>query len=86
MIDNTSDPVAWALLVQELDDGRQHLDALIAEMVNTGQVDEEKFRVDLGHVYAHLNRAWHSRNQTSEITDQQWTTFSQFPVDVPPVG
>jgi len=86
MIDNASNPVAWALLIQELEEGREHLDALIKEMVNSGQLEEEKFRVDLGHIYAHLNRVWHSRNQASEITDQQWTTFSQFPADVPPMG
>jgi hypothetical protein len=86
MIDNASNPVAWALLMQELAEAREHLEALIAEMANNGQLDEEKLRIDLGHVYAHLNRTWHARNQADSITDEQWNSYSEFPVDVPPVG
>jgi len=86
MIDNLSNPAAWALLMQELDEAREHLEVLIAEMEKNGHLDEEKFRVDLGHIYAHLNRTWHGRNQPDAITDEQWTMFSRFPADVPLVG
>ena len=86
MIDNASNPVAWVLLTDELAEAREHLDDLLTKMVSAGEIDEEIFRVNLGHVYAHLNRAWHSRNHEAQITDDQWPKFSQFPIDVPPVG
>ena len=86
MIDSDSYPVAWSLLVAELDDAREHLESLIGEMAPQGSYDEEEFRINLGHIYAHLNRAWHSRDISSEITKDQWPVFSRFPTDVTPVG
>lgn len=78
--------MAWALLLQGLEDAREHLDEMITQMTTEQEYGEPEFRIDLGHVFAHLNRAWHSRNQASEITDQQWADFSRFPTDLDPVG
>ena len=86
MINQTDSYVAWSLFVQDLDEAREHLQELVKEMVERGSYDESEFRVQLGHIYAHLNRVWHSRNQTSEITSEQWSAFSQFPKDLQPVG
>ncbi|MFA5982983.1 MAG: hypothetical protein WC782_03115 [Methylococcaceae bacterium] len=56
-------------------------------MTESGVIDEEsEFTVYLGHVYSHLNRAWHSRNQVEEISREQWLLSSQFPKDINPVG
>jgi hypothetical protein len=85
MINQKDNFVAWALLVENLDEAREHLQKLIEEMKH-GDCDESEFSINLGHIYAHLNRVWHSRNQTSEITSEQWSTFSQFPKDLQPVG
>ena len=86
MINQKENYVAWALLIEELDDAHEHLGELIKAMVKSGCCEEEDFSVRLGHVYAHLNRAWHSRSQTSETTSEQWDNFSQFPKDLKPVG
>jgi hypothetical protein len=86
MINKTTDYVAWALLVEELDETREHLQKLAEAMVKRDNDDESEFAVDLGHVYAHLNRVWHSRNQNSEITSEQWDEFCQFPKILKPVG
>jgi hypothetical protein len=87
MINNKENPVAWAMLITELDEAREHLEDLINEMSESGAIDDEsEFSVYLGHVYAHLNRAWHSRNQDEEISEKQWLVFSQFPKDIKPVG
>ncbi len=86
MINPTSHPVSWSLLVSELDEAREHLQDLVTQLAGRGQIDEAEFAVHLGHIYAHLNRVWHSRNQDSEITDEQWEPFSQFPADIRPVG
>jgi hypothetical protein len=80
------DYAAWAGLVTELDEAREHLAALIEEMVKQGRIDDATFEVQLGHIYAHLNRVWHSRNQTEEIGDAQWVAFTEFPRDLKPIG
>jgi hypothetical protein len=55
-------------------------------MAASGAIEEEEFGVELGHVYAHLNRAWHARGQGGEVSTEQWVKFSAFPKDLEPVG
>lgn len=86
MINRNENPVAWALLLTGLDDAREHLEGLVNEMNEAGAIEESEFAVQLGHVYAHLNRSWHSRNQDQEISKEQWPVFSQFPKGINPVG
>jgi len=86
MINAKDHYTAWAGLLMELDEVREHLDGLINKMNEAGTIEESVFAVDLGHVYAHLNRIWHSRSQVTEITEEQWSAFSQFPKDLKPVG
>ncbi len=86
MINERTNPVAWALLLAELDEAKDHLAALADLMAKAGAIDDTEFAVYLGHVYAHLNRVWHSRNQDSEISKEQWPVFSQFPSDIKLVG
>ena len=89
MTDKTADPVAWALFVTELEDAADALATVLREVERDGY-GEPELRVDLGHVYAHLNRAWHSRNATDEAalgpTDEQEWAWSRFPSDLDPVG
>jgi hypothetical protein len=87
VINQFDNPVAWALLVQEIDDVREHLASLARQMASEGRVDDEDFAVQIGHAYAHLNRIWHRRNNlTDEISDETWERFSRFPTDIDPVG
>ena len=86
MINAKEHPVAWAALITELDEAREHLEGIVEKLSCVGGAEESELAVGLGHVFAHLNRAWHSRNQASEISEQQWSAFSQFPQDLHPVG
>jgi hypothetical protein len=86
MINKKDNYVAWALLVENLSEAQEHLQKFTENMIKRDSYDESEFSAELGHIYAHLNRAWHSRNQTSEITSEQWPVFSQFPKDLEPVG
>ena len=86
MINYKDNPAAWALLVTQLDEAREHLQNLTSEMVKTGAIEDAEFAVQLGHVYAHLNRVWHSRSTPDEIEQEQWTVYSQFPKDLKPIG
>ena len=81
-------PVAWAMLLYELADAHEHLGGLLAQMQAAGGVEESDFAVQLGHVFAHLNRAWHGRNdpQLDAVPDDQHAERSQYPTDLPPVG
>lgn len=85
MIDSSS-YVAWARMITELDDAQEHLKSLINEMTSKGALEEAELQSSLGHVYAHLNRVWNSRNNTSEITEIQWREISQFPTDIDLIG
>lgn len=85
MINKKSAPVEWAGLMYELEDAREHLTALIAEMNATDEFDEVDLRIQLGHVFSHLNRAWHRRNQASGLNQEVWLDASRFPSDLDPV-
>ncbi|MCC6695915.1 MAG: hypothetical protein IT365_09840 [Candidatus Hydrogenedentes bacterium] len=86
MISQDDNPVAWALLLYELDEAREHLGKLIDELSRAGSIEDSTFAVDLGHIYAHLNRVWHARDQSHEMSEEQRHKFSQFPTDLDPVG
>ena len=89
MIDPQRDPLAWAMLMYELEDAHEHLGKLIREM----KADEVAFRIDLGHIYAHLNRAWNLRAKTDAWHDSSnpgWNTEYEaaraFPTDLEPIA
>jgi hypothetical protein len=86
MINQKDNFEAWVGLIDGLDEAKEHLASLMNQLHSAGQMDESEFAVHLGHVYAHLNRVWNRRNRASELTDQEWETFSAFPTDIRPVG
>ena len=88
MLSQEEHPVAWAMLVYELADAHEHLGALIAQLQAAGGADETEFAVHLGHVFAHLNRAWHGRDDPhlDAVPDEQHAERSRYPSDLPPVG
>ena len=77
------------MLGYELDDAAEALATLLREM-KAEDFGEPEFRVNLGHVYAHLNRAWHMRNATTDAaldpSEEQREAWTQFPTDLEPVG
>ncbi|MBJ7312049.1 hypothetical protein ACFOLJ_28050 [Rugamonas sp. CCM 8940] len=85
MISKEGAPVGWSALMYELEDAQEHLARLISEMNKDPEYDEESFRMDLGHVFSHLNRAWNWRNEDVDIDEENWQRASQFPVDLDPV-
>lgn len=89
MIDPQRDPLAWSMLMYELEDAHEHLGNLIREM----KADEVAFRIDLGHVYAHLNRAWNLRDKDDawhDASNPDWNTeydaARAFPTDLEPIA
>lgn len=85
MIESKSNPVEWTLLLHELDDARDHLSKLLEQMAANGAIDEIDYRIQLGHVYSHLNRAWNGRDNRSEPNTELWEKQTLFPVDLEPV-
>lgn len=77
------------MLMHELGDAHEHLGNLIRDMTT----DEVTFRIDLGHVYAHLNRAWNLRDKTDtwhDASNPDWDTEYEaahaFPADLEPIA
>lgn len=86
MINAVDNPVPWALLLDELGEAKEHLQQLIFKITTDRMYDESRFRADMGHVMAHLNRAWARRNCVCDLTDEEWESFRQYPQDLPPVA
>ncbi|MGV3517295.1 hypothetical protein [Luteitalea sp.] len=87
MINQSDHPVSWTLMLYELDEVREHLESLVHQMSANGRIDEDDFRVHIGHAYFHLNRVWNGRNEGSaEVRPEDHDRLRQFPVDVEPVG
>jgi len=86
LINKKDNYLEWIQLVEELDEAKDHLDRLTKEMSETDNYNENRFSVDLGHVYAHLNRAWNSRCSEQGILEEDWNELSKFPKDIKPVG
>lgn len=86
MINRTDNPVGWAMLLSDLDDAHEHLGNLIKEIAADPEYGEPELRVDLGHVYAHLNRAWRRREITEDFTDSELVAAGAFPNDLEPVA
>ena len=86
MINRNDNPVQWALLMDELQDAHEHLGRLMAQMTADIDYDEANLRIDLGHVMAHLNRAWASRSLTRPLTDEEWESFREYQRDLQPLA
>ena len=86
MIDKEGNPVEWAMLLYELEDAREHLSSLVNQMNAAGGIDEVDYAVQLGHVFAHLNRGWNPRSLKGEIPDGEREKFTRFPDNLDPVG
>ena len=85
MINKEANPVEWAGLMYELEDAREHLAALIVDIEKDLEFDETDLRIQLGHVFSHLNRAWNRRDLNRNFSDEEWTLASKFPNDLEPI-
>ena len=86
MINSKENAVEWAQLLFEQGDAHEHLGDLIKEMSSRGEIDTEAYAVDMAHMFAHLNRAWNSRNLVGEITDENHEKYSCYPCDLEPLA
>jgi hypothetical protein len=84
MINPNQNPAGWAMLMYELEDAKEHLSRLITEIESDPEYDEPCLSIDLGHIYSHLNRAWHCRNKDEGISKAEWADASKFPTDLEP--
>jgi hypothetical protein len=88
MLSREKHPVAWVMLLDQLADAREHLGALLVQMQTDGAIEEPDFAVQLGHVFAHLNRAWHGRDDATldTVSEQEFAARSRYPLDLWPAG
>ena len=86
MINEKDNYLAWVQLIDELDEAKEHLEEMTKKMNESSDYDEAYFSVDLGHVYAHLNRAWNGRFSEKGLVYEDWDEINKFPTDIEPVG
>jgi hypothetical protein len=82
MINGKDNPVEWAMLGYELDEVAEHVQNLSKLITPDANLPEEEFEVYMGHIYAHLNRIWNSRNHVGEVGDDLREKYTQFPLDI----
>ena len=85
MIDRKSNPNEWSTFLYELDDAKEHLESLINQLNESGTIDEVDLKVQLSHVYAHINRSWNIRNLKHDFNVQESAVLSNFPKDIDPL-
>lgn len=83
MININSNPEEWSSLLYELEDAKEHLESLIAEMNRNGEIHEVEYKIQLGHVFAHLNRGWNTRHKVGEYNEKERAAY---PIDLEPCG
>lgn len=86
MINSKDNPLEWSQLMHELEDAYEHLGDLIKEMEKDGRIDIEPYTIDVARVFAHLNRAWNSREFVGEMSEKQWEEYRSFPKDLEPIA
>ena len=86
MINLQNNQKEWTTLMYELEDAKEHLEDLIKQMNAKGRVEEVEYEINLGHVFAHLNRAWNSRSLIGEYSHHTRSEISAFPKDIEPCG
>ena len=86
MINLKDNPVQWALWLSEFDEAHEHLGKLINSLTSDAAYDEAALKVDMGHIMAHLNRCWARRNSTSDMTNEEFDAFREYPKDLPPIA
>ena len=86
MINRTENPMGWTLFVSELTGAHEHLGKLIGEIQRDPEYEEANLRIDLGHVMAHLNRAWVRRTVREDLGETEWEAAREFPRDVQPIA
>jgi len=68
-----------------LREAAEQLDKSIEALTNDTDYDIGDFRVEMSHLYQHLNTAWNGQNQTDqqfqECTDEDFYQFRKFPTD-----
>lgn len=85
MINREQNPVEWSAFLYELEDAKEHLTKLIADITADPEYDDANLKVDLGHVFSHLNRAWVRREKTGDLTQEEWERASGYPTDLDPI-
>ncbi|TRY28670.1 hypothetical protein [Aliiglaciecola sp. M165] len=85
MINQTENSLEWSTLLFELSDVVEHTQELIDEMNANGNIGEIEYGIQIAHIYAHLNRAWNTRNLSESVTDSNREALSGFPKDIEPL-
>jgi hypothetical protein len=68
-----------------LKEAKEAIEQLMAEMEADSEYEIGNYRVDMQHLYWHINSAWNGREfdmATQELKDGMYEAFIQFPKDL----
>jgi len=73
-------------VLRNLKEARNALDQVITDMQAKGDYDYGELRVDMEHLYHHVNTAWNARDVSPERADacsqEDFDRWRQFPQDI----
>jgi hypothetical protein len=69
-----------------LKEAQEAIQQLIVDLEQNPDYDDVEFRIDIAHLYNHINTAWNARDvadeETSELTDDLFYQWRAFPTDI----
>ena len=72
------------LIICNLEEAIDQLQETVAELRNDTEYDECQLRIDLEHVYHHLNYGWHickaSEKEVVECSEENYVKWSKYPI------
>jgi len=72
-----------SVVLFHLREAAEQLNETIRKLASGEKYGEEEIKVEMGHLYHHLNTAWNGRDQTDEqfqkCTDEDFARFRKFP-------
>ena len=79
-------PMNKPYVLWNLNEAREAIGQLISDIETDADYDFGEFRVDMEHLYHHVNTAWNARESSAERTNacsqEDFDRWRQFPQDI----
>jgi len=73
-------------VIYNLEEAKKQLDHILKDVENDGSYDFGAYKVDMQHLYHHLNTAWNARQssqeESRECAEKDFEKWRQFPGDI----
>ena len=84
-ISMTDENKTWILF--ELQDAHEALTQIVNDLKNDDDYDETEHRINMAHLFSHVNAAWNMRSVTADEvgSGENFDQWTRFPTDIKPL-